>query len=180
MTLEESGSPEATPSKKRSLRSFQVWRGTNAAARAHTAVAPSALAESRKARRLKCGISDDNTATRFATMRKPPRRRDLHISPLGLPYGVTRKRTIIWLEPRLSKVHDNEIRHANPISIGARLLNTHNNIILKKVHESIHCPELFCIHSGPLWPCSDTRCYRLPSWPLLLARRLYLKPQPRF
>jgi transposase len=35
-----------------------------------------------KARRLKCGISDHNTATRFATMRKPPRRRDLHyLSP---------------------------------------------------------------------------------------------------
>ena len=75
MTLEESGSPEATPSEKRSLRSFQVWSGTNAAARAHTAVAPSALAESRKARRLKCRISDHNTATRFTTMRKPPRRR---------------------------------------------------------------------------------------------------------
>jgi hypothetical protein len=83
MTLEESGSPEATPSEKRSLRSFQVWSGTNAAARAHTAVAPSALAESRKARRLKSGISDHNTATRFTTMPKPPRRRD-HLRRSGI------------------------------------------------------------------------------------------------
>src|SRR5882757_4385401 len=80
--VEASGSPEATPSEKRSLRSFQVCSGTNAAARAHTAVAPRALAESRKARRLKCGISDHNTATRFTTMRKPPRRRVLRcLSP---------------------------------------------------------------------------------------------------
>src|SRR5428012_17372 len=49
------------------------------------------------------------------------------------------------------------------------ILNTYNNFILKEVHEYIHCPELFCIQSGPLWPCSDTRCYRLLSWPHLLG-----------
>jgi hypothetical protein len=30
-----------------------------------------------------------------------------------------------------SKVHDNEIRHASSINIGARSLNTNNNFILK-------------------------------------------------
>ena len=56
------------------------------------------------------------------------------------------------------------------------ILNAYNNFILKSVHEYILCAKLFCIHSGPPWPCSDTRCYRLLSWPLLLPRRLYLKP----
>src|SRR5882762_7873645 len=61
---------------------------------------------------------------------------------------------------------DNEIRHALS-------LNTYNNFILKKSHESIQCPELFCIHSVPLFSCSESRCYRLPSWPHILARCLY-------
>src|SRR6267142_2903439 len=63
-----------------------------------------------------------------------------------------------------------------PSSFTTISLNTYNNFISKQFHETIHSPELFCIHSGPLWLCFETRCYRLLSWPLLLPRRLYLNP----
>src|SRR6266403_187930 len=68
---------------------------------------------------------------------------------------------------------DNEIPHASSINIGARSSNTYSNFILKLFHESIQCPELFCTHSVALFSCSETRCYRLPSWPHILPRCLY-------
>src|SRR5207248_10461952 len=82
--------------------------------------------------------------------------------PASVPARIVAARSLL--------ADDNEIPHA---SSGARSSNTYSNFILKLFHESIQCPELFCIHSVALFSCSETRCYRLPSWPHILPRCLY-------
>ncbi len=80
-----------------------------------------------------------DTAGRYSTLEtrpvslslRPEADSDGHQLSGSLLYGVTRKRTIIWPNLVFSKVHDNEIRHASSMNIGARSFNTYNNFISK-------------------------------------------------